>query len=131
MALHLAPGLYVERPRAAPAAIVGVPMDVVGFVGIAGRGPVDVGVAIDGWPAFVDQFGGFVAHAFLPSAVRGFFENGGRRCHIVRVAAQAVETDLNTGAIQPADHMSSVVNSTDGFAAGALVTITQAPQTVT
>jgi Bacteriophage tail sheath protein len=130
MTVHPAPGLYVERPQPSPP-IVGVPMDVAGFVGIAERGPLDVAVALDGWPAFVDRFGGFLANAFLAYAVRGFFENGGRRCHVVRVAAPSVEADLDTAAAQPADRLSSIVTSADGFAAGALVTMTQSVAAVT
>jgi phage tail sheath protein FI len=131
MASHLAPGLYVERPQVAVAPIAGVPMDVAGFVGISERGPLDAAIALDGWPAFVDRFGGFLPDAFLAYAVRGFFENGGRRCHVVRVAAPTLETDLDTAAIQPPDRMSSIVLSTDGFAAGALVTMSQTATAVT
>lgn len=125
MVTRLAPGLYVETPAIAPGPIPAVPMDVPAFVGIAERGPTDQAVAIEGWRAFVDNFGSFLPNAYLAYAVRGFFENGGRRAHIVRVAAPAVTTTLDTGAAQPADRLSSIVLSGRGFAAGALVAMTQ------
>src|SRR3954470_18878550 len=106
MALHYAPGVYVETPRPQDG-LTGVRMDVPGFIGIAEKGPVDSVVALDGWPAFLDIFGDFQPNAFLAYSVRSFFENGGRRCHVVRVAADEVSTGLDLGVAQPADGSSS------------------------
>lgn len=129
MALHYAPGVYVEHPRPQEG-LAAVRMDVAGFVGIAERGPVDKAVALDGWPAFLDIFGNFLPNAYLAYSVRAFFENGGRRCHVVRVAASEVHTalDLDPTVIQPADNSSSFVLSTASISPGALVV---ADQTVT
>jgi phage tail sheath protein FI len=125
MPVRLAPGLYIETPMPVPGPIPAVPMDVAAFVGIAERGPTDQAVALDGWRAFVDAFGTFLPNAYLAYAVRAFFENGGRRCHVVRVAAPPVATTLDIGAAQPADRLRSIVVSGTGFAAGAVVTIAQ------
>lgn len=74
-------------------------MDVPVFVGFAARGPLHRPVALDSAAAYGAVFGGevdlvqagddaterLVAH--LPAAVAAFFAGGGRRCHVIRVAA--------------------------------------------
>lgn len=74
-------------------------MDVPVFVGFAARGPLHRPVALDSATAYGAVFGGevdlvqagdeaterLVAH--LPAAVAAFFAGGGRRCHVIRVAA--------------------------------------------
>jgi len=74
-------------------------MDVPVFVGFAARGPLHRPVALDSAAAYAAVFGGgldlvqagsdpserLVAH--LPPAVHAFFAGGGRRCHVIRVAA--------------------------------------------
>ncbi|MBI1205830.1 MAG: hypothetical protein GC191_00930 [Azospirillum sp.] len=129
--MPLAPGLIRQRPKARPAPPSAAAIDVAGFVGLAERGPLDRAVALDGWPAFVASFGAFLPGAHLAYAVRGFFENGGRRCLVVRIAAATVESELDLAAAQPADRRSSVVTTTDGLAAGALVTMRQNALTAT
>lgn len=61
--------------------------DVAGFVGIAERGPVGFPLPVESWHQFASLFGGFLTGGFLAYAVRAFFENGGRRAYIVRVAS--------------------------------------------
>lgn len=122
MSAGLAPGVHVAPPPPARG-VAAVRIDVAGFVGVAARGPVDQAVAIDGWPQFVATFGEFIPNAFLAYAVRGFFDNGGRRCHVVRVAAPAFET-LTDGA-QPADGTASIVLDPGGIRAGAAVSLSQ------
>jgi hypothetical protein len=121
-----APGLYWVPPRQ-PAALPVAAIDVPAFIGFAERGPLDTVTVVEGWPGFRDIFGGFWSGAQLAWAVRGFFENGGRRCHVVRVAATPAAA-LTSG-IQPADRLSSLVDTTLGFAAGAAVRIEQAINT--
>ena len=70
-------------------------LDVPGFVGFAERGPLDLAVAVDSDLEYTTVFGGDLAlaqeagqpvYAQLPAAVQAFFDNGGRRCYVVRVA---------------------------------------------
>lgn len=72
-----------------------VRLDVAAFVGFAERGPVDTPVAIEDPTQYGAVFGGDLAlaqdggapvYAQLPNAVKAFFDNGGRRCYVVRVA---------------------------------------------
>ena len=84
---YLAPGVYYERVDASPG-ITAVRTDIAGLVGLAGRGPVDTPVPIQSWRQYQSYFGGFSGSAYLAYAVRGFFENGGHRCWVVRVASR-------------------------------------------
>lgn len=90
------PGVAV---RAAPPQRIQDPMrlDVTGFVGFAERGPLDLPVMVEDINQYRAVFGGDVplarskgqpVYAQLPRAVQAFFENGGRRCYVVRVASQ-------------------------------------------
>ncbi len=82
------PGVYYERVDTSTPAIEPIRMDVAGFVGIALRGPIDKPVPVQSWRQFQTFFGGFTDSAYLAYAVKAFFENGGRRCWVVRVASQ-------------------------------------------
>ncbi len=96
---YLYPGVYVEEIDTGNKPIEGVSTSTVGFLGIAERGPL-VGIpelgAVGGtlvtsFTEFVRTFGGYVqengADRYLAYAVEGFFQNGGLRCYITRVAS--------------------------------------------
>jgi phage tail sheath protein FI len=83
---YLTPGVYYERTDAGPG-ITAVRTDIAGFVGIAPRGPLDTPVPMQSFRQFQSYFGDFSGSGFLAYAVRGFFENGGRRCWVVRAAS--------------------------------------------
>jgi hypothetical protein len=57
--------------------------------------------------------------------VRAFFENGGRTCHVVRVAAPPAHSSPLPGAGQPIDGTSSLVEPSDGFVPGGVVSVTR------
>ena len=81
---------------ASPAVTEPVRLDVAAFVGFAATGPLDRPVVVEDTPQFEAWFGPDVAlcvdgagvprYAHLAAAVRAFFDNGGRRAHVVRVA---------------------------------------------
>lgn len=102
-----APGVYLRPPWTDQPDLRLVRTDVAGFVGFAERGPLppdppgavlgtqrdgrpfraeDVAIRITSFDEFRSQFGGFIANGYLAYAVRGFFENGGTTCYVVRVA---------------------------------------------
>ena len=71
-----------------------LPIDVAkettaAFVGRALRGPLNTPVLIESFAAFQRRFGGVWHHSTLGPAVQQFFEHGGRKLHIVRVANNA------------------------------------------
>src|SRR5437764_9426109 len=81
------PGVYYQRSDATAPAVSAIRTDIAGFVGIASRGLIDVAMPIESWRQFQAHYGGFTGSGFLAYSVRGFFENGGRRCWVVRVAS--------------------------------------------
>jgi uncharacterized protein len=85
MSVYATPGVYFERPRSIELASPRR-TDVAGFVGLAERGPLHSPRRLTGWREFRRTFGGFLPYSNLAYAVRGFFENGGRACWVVRVA---------------------------------------------
>ena len=94
---YLSPGVYVEEVTGAQP-IEGVSVSTTGFVGVTQMGPLDgLGpVLVTSFPEFERTFGsyftpGFTGSGFnfLPHAVAGFFNNGGQRLYIKRVASQA------------------------------------------
>jgi phage tail sheath protein FI len=82
------PGVYYERVDTSDAAIRGVRTDVAGFIGLAQCGPLDTPVSVESFRQFQSWFGGFVGIGYLAYAVRAFFENGGQRCWVVRIACR-------------------------------------------
>ena len=85
----------VDCQPALPPAPALVSLDVAAFVGFAERGPLNVPIAVEDPNQYTAVFGGDVilamnggvpVYANLPGAVRAFFDNGGRRCYVVRVA---------------------------------------------
>ncbi len=79
-------------------------MDVAVFVGFAASGPLHTPVAVETATQFEAIFGkdaplvwdeqrGEPVYAHLAPAVRAFFQNGGKRCFIVRVASAAARSN--------------------------------------
>jgi phage tail sheath protein FI len=80
------PGVYIDE-FAPGAPIQGVGTSTAAFIGIAERGELDTPTKVTSWDEFRQRFGeqprpGF----FLWYAVRGFFENGGQVCYVVRAS---------------------------------------------
>jgi Bacteriophage tail sheath protein len=90
---YLAPGVYVEEISTGPRPIEGVSTSTAGFVGEAERGPTKP-TLVTSWADYQRTYGGYVDRApfttqniHLPYAVRGFFDNGGQRLYVARVAS--------------------------------------------
>jgi phage tail sheath protein FI len=80
---YQAPGVYPQDvfPPPAPSLLTGVPA----FLGYASQGPVGQPQPLTLWPQFQARFGVPPTDGFLACAVRGFFENGGLLCYVVRL----------------------------------------------
>src|SRR5262249_44773776 len=83
------PGVYYERSDANARGIAVLRTDVAAFVGIAERGPLHQPIPVESLRQFEAHFGGYTGAGYLAYTARAFFENGGRRCWIVRVASEA------------------------------------------
>ena len=88
---YLAPGVYIEEIERGPKPIEGVATSTAALLGETERGPTDPRL-VTNYNDYVRLFGEVVAPGkFLPYAVRGFFDNGGRRMFVARiVGANAV-----------------------------------------
>jgi len=89
------PGIFVEEVTYGVRPIDGVPTGTAGFVGVTLRGPLDPRL-VTSFEEFERLYGGRlpVDESYLPFAVEGFFNNGGRRCFIARVAPDDAATSL-------------------------------------
>src|SRR6266852_3361482 len=87
---YLSPGVYVEEVDTGNKPIEGVATSTAGFVGITERGPV-AATLVTSFSEFVRTFGRYVkdgaSDRYLAYAVEGFFQNGGKRCFIMRVVS--------------------------------------------
>ncbi len=85
---YLSPGVYVEEVASGPRPIQGVGTSTAGFVGLTERGPSRPRL-VSNWGEFNRWFGDTIdrTRSLMPYAVRGFFENGGRRAFIARVVS--------------------------------------------
>ena len=125
MLTYLTPGVYFESVDQASLGVASIRTDVAAFVGVAAQGPLHKATAVESWAQFQSAFGNFLPNAYLAYAAKAFFENGGEKLYIVRVAARQATTSTGAAILQPADGSASVVLSTEGFAAGAVATATQ------
>lgn len=82
------PGIFIEHKTFYPSELKLRTGGLAGFVGITQRGPLHTPVLVRNLEEFKDTFGAMIPEGFLPWAVQGFFENGGKACQVVRVAHQ-------------------------------------------
>lgn len=87
---YLYPGVYVEEVDTGNKPIEGVSTSTVGFLGITERGPTRP-TLITSFPEFRRSFGSYLNESgvdrYLAYGVEGFFQNGGKRCFVTRVAS--------------------------------------------
>ncbi|VAW33751.1 Phage tail sheath protein FI [hydrothermal vent metagenome] len=117
MATYLAPGVYVEEVPSAVKPIAGVGTSTAGFVGVVANSvkmPLRPGAPdkpkaadyytvaaalapqpVNSWGEFEQKFGEIQdANQYLAQAVYGFYNNGGGRCWVTRVAAATKADDV-------------------------------------
>lgn len=105
---YLAPGVYIEEVSTGNKPIEGVATSTVGFLGVAERGPVRP-TLITSLSEYMRTFGKYVDGAYLTYGVEGFFQNGGKRCFVMRVvsgdnataAASVAIADMQVRALGP------------------------------
>ncbi len=88
MAEYLSPGVYIEEIEVGPKPIEGVSTSNLGMAGMSERGPEEVRL-VGSWLEFRRLYGDPVAAErgrYFAHAVRGFFDNGGRRLFVARVS---------------------------------------------
>ena len=87
---YLTPGFYREIVNDTPRESSVGRVDIAAFIGIASRGPLHTPTRVNSMAHFQAAFGEtFLPNSSLAYVVKAFFENGGMRCYIVRVATKA------------------------------------------
>lgn len=107
MSEYLAPGVYIEDVNTTPV-IQSVSTTTGGFVGTCQRGPLNKPVFISSWNAFLNTFAygmltPFLSNSDLAYAVYGFFQNGGKRCYVMRVASDTAKAATATFTEEPGE----------------------------
>lgn len=88
MAEYLTPGVYIEEIERGPRPIEGVPTSTAAFLGETERGAIKPRM-VTSYKEYQRWFGGTFGEArFMPYAVSGFFENGGKRLYISRIVGE-------------------------------------------
>lgn len=80
-----APGVYFEPLQ--PSHVIGdlLRSDIAGFIGYTRKGPVGLPVRVESWRQYLSIFGDPMEMGHLAPAIKGFFENGGITCYILRL----------------------------------------------
>ena len=137
-AINKTPGVYIQEIDVL-GPIAGVATNVAAFIGPAKAGPPNEPVQVTNWTQFINTFGlpgsdgNFDPYIYSPPAmmahaVRGFFDNGGSNCWIVRASTATKASlpllDRNPTGGQP---VLMVTASTEGPAGGGIqITVTDA-----
>ena len=102
------PGVYLEESLLVNSADTASTYTVGCFIGVAGKGPINIPTRVDSWSDYVTIFGGFglitppdpadpKCMSYLPYSVYSYFQSGGRTCYVIRGAPSAPE-DQGTAA---------------------------------
>ncbi len=85
----LHPGVYIQEVPSGVQPIEGVSTSTGAFIGKAEMGPLREPVLVTSMTQFTSQFGTFIndGATFLAYSVLEFFNNGGKRTYVVRIAA--------------------------------------------
>ena len=129
---YLHPGVFVEEVSSGVRPIEGVGTSTAGFVGITSKGVPNQATFITSWAQFVRAFGYLIPNSFLPYAVSHFFNNGGKRCYVVRalnvitsVTASRDLADMETSGA-PRNTLRISANGAGSWGNGLLVTVDNA-----
>jgi phage tail sheath protein FI len=89
---YLAPGVFIEEIEKGPRPIEGVGTSTAAFLGETERGPTRPRLVTSS-NDYLRNFGGaFGDDKYVPYAVTGFFDNGGRRAYICRLVGAGAAT---------------------------------------
>ncbi|MCA9520271.1 MAG: phage tail sheath family protein [Myxococcales bacterium] len=86
MSILRSPGVYFETKDRKAAPIQLGRSGIAGFIGLTKMGPLNTPVHITSYDTFVEVFGSLRVGSHLDRSVKGYFDNGGRECYIVRIA---------------------------------------------
>ena len=89
---RLHPGVYVQEVPSGSRPIEGVSTSTAAFIGLAEMGDLNKAVLVTGVQEFESKFGKYLKGLFLSHAVHQFYNNGGKKCYIIRVASAGAQS---------------------------------------
>lgn len=89
---RLHPGVYIEEVPSGVRPIEGVSTSTAAFIGKAEKGSLNKAELVTSFQEFQSEFGSFLLDSCLAHSVLQFFNNGGKKCYIVRVAGDGAQT---------------------------------------
>ncbi|MER9565949.1 phage tail sheath C-terminal domain-containing protein [Mesorhizobium sp. M0571] len=99
MPIYQHPGVYIEEIPGGARAIESAGTSTAVIIGYATKGPMKTPTLLFKWDQYADQFGGIGNFFGLPKpvhymghAVQAFFDNGGGKAYIVRLATGALKS---------------------------------------
>jgi hypothetical protein len=93
----LHPGVYIQEVPSGARPIEGVSTSTAAFIGKAEKGPLDRAVMVTSFIEFQARYGAFLPDSYLAHAALQFFNNGGQRLYVARVARNAATADIGLG----------------------------------
>jgi len=116
-----APGVYLQNLQATRLQRALARIDIAAFIGYAQKGPCDLPMRVSSMRQFLSIFGEPLALGHLAAAVKGFFENGGAVCYIIRLTdSQGASSQTLIPSQDPASANSFVVSAAFNISALAL-----------
>lgn len=119
------PGVSIQTAvRVGPNASTAVETSQAFFVGKAARGPVDEAKLVTSLAEFESIYGGYASYSYLHPSVQTFFEEGGTRAYISRVAGAGHSTGsitLNEGGVGGDNVMTITANGPGAWSTGITV----------
>lgn len=95
---YLTPGVYVEEQSGGVRTFAGIDTGTTAFLGLALQGPAGDAQPVASWAEFQRIYGSrSPAGSCLAASVRGFFENGGKKCCVLRLADKGADDDCIAG----------------------------------
>jgi uncharacterized protein len=91
---RLHPGVYVEEVSSGVRPLEGVSTSTTAFLGKTEKGPLDRAVMVTSFIEFQTLYGSFLKDSFLAHSALQYFNNGGKRLYILRVAKGAQAADV-------------------------------------
>lgn len=93
----LHPGVYVQEVSSGVRPVEGVSTSTAAFIGPAERGPLDRAHMVTSFTEFEAHYGGFMRDSWLAHSALQFFNNGGRRLYVARVAKNVATASVALG----------------------------------
>jgi len=109
----LHPGVYIQEVPSGVKPIEGVSTSTAAFIGKAEKGPLDRALMVTSFTEFQANYGDFLNDSYLAHAALQFFNNGGKRLYVVRIAknAKAADISLNDRKSTPAKTLTITASS--------------------